>query len=130
MDYNKICFQEASKSCKPAKVHVNNEDNILLYKIQGLEKNNCIFLISVEKIGQNNQELKDLFEGKSMTCKVPREELVSLNIIEEPKISNYCTGPLKEAMYELIIKKLYSTIAQNLGPIYTEMEKALNKSIM
>ena len=55
-----------------------------------------------------------------MECNVPFEitEITNTN-----DIIDYCSGPLKESIYELIIKKMYGVIAQNLGSIISEVEQ-------
>ena len=58
-----------------------------------------------------------------MTCNIPYDVLDYVNILEEQRLLSYCSGPLKEAMLELMIEKLYGSIAQNFGTILNELEK-------
>ena len=72
-------------------------------------------------------ELIDLFEGKSMECKIPIDKIKEIHINKMENVINYCTGPLKESIYELIIKKLYGLVVQNIGEILKEVDKELFK---
>ena len=40
-------------------------------------------------------------------------------------IIQYCTGPLKESLYELIVKRMYELIIVNLGEIAEEAKNIM-----
>lgn len=123
------CFRQNEMSCKRSKVDVIKEGNLFSYQIDKKRLNTCYITVSVIEVNPSSgQELKSTFEGKSMNCKIPIDQLQKTSIISNNDIFELCTGPLKEATYELIIKKLYSVIAQNLGPILSKADEAINKT--
>ena len=64
-----------------------------------------------------------------MLCLIPKSELSLININEVENLLKYCTGQLKEGIYEIIIKKMYSIIISNLGEILGEVQTSLIKKI-
>jgi hypothetical protein len=118
---NSSCFNQKSADCQRSKFTLYNEDNKFQYSIVGNDKENCVIDIKLEKTSlSSSQEIKDNFEGKSMRCSIPTAQLKISSIQETSNILSYCTGPLKEATLELMIKKLYGVIAQNLGSIISQ----------
>ncbi|MBI2671087.1 hypothetical protein HYX18_03880 [Candidatus Woesearchaeota archaeon] len=119
------CFDKRAASCMPASYLYENQENIFQYNVIGSSFNHtCAIGIKLLKTSPlSSLETKQLFEGKSMTCKLPKEQLLIASVQETSNILNYCTGPLKEATLELMIKKLYGTIAQNLGAIINQISK-------
>lgn len=118
---NQDCFNEAAQKCSRAKVYIEDEDNLFEYRIVERKIDSCHVTIKVVQVSpEADQETIDLFEGKSMECNVPFEitEITNTN-----DIIDYCSGPLKESIYELIIKKMYGVIAQNLGSIISEVKE-------
>jgi len=117
---NQECFNEAAQKCAKAKVYIEEENTLFEYRIKERKENNCYVTITVITVDpEAKQETIDLFEGKSMDCYIPFEitEMTNTN-----DIISYCSGDLKEAIYELIIKKMYGVIAQNLGSIISEVK--------
>jgi hypothetical protein len=113
--YDKDCFDNSLNKCAKAKYFSEEEGSLFEYKITGKSQDNC--LINIKLINLESQdELKNSFVGKSMTCYLPLDKQVDLETIE------YCTGPLKEAMYELMIQKMYNILAQSLGEIMHQLE--------
>jgi len=123
-NYDTECFKAAASECKQAKLNVVTYDNTYLYEIKSKEKDSCMISIKLVKLSQNTpSEIVDLFDQKEMICTIPQSELNIDELIEKQGISDYCSGPLKEAMYELIIKRMYDVIAKNFGPIIKEIDK-------
>ncbi len=115
---NAKCFNEKAADCLRSKFTLYNEDNKFQYNIIWNDRGNCVIDIKLEKVSLNSpQDVKDNFEGKSMRCSIPTAQLKISPVQETSNILSYCTGPLKEATLELMIKKLYGVIAQNLGSI-------------
>jgi len=124
-EYDLNCFNELASECRPSKVNMIQEENTFEYAIEGIENDNCILTITIVEVSENSPvETVALLEGKSMTCSVPIETDLS-SIQQSSDILSYCTGPLKESMYELIIQKMYGVIAQNLGSVISEAKNAL-----
>lgn len=119
------CFNKKASYCVPAVYKSESQGNVFSYRILGSTLNDsCTIEIKLEKASiVSSQETKDLFEGKSMTCKFPKQQLLISPIQETSNILNYCTGPLKEATLELMIRKLYGAIAQNLGDVLNQIYK-------
>jgi len=121
------CFRQNEVVCKRSTVQVIKEGNLFSYTIDKQKQNTCFVTVSVVEVNPNSgQELKAAFEGKSMSCQIPLDQIKKVSVISNNDIFDFCTGPLKEATYELIIKKLYSVIAQNLGPILSKADQAIN----
>ena len=120
---NKTCFNNKAVLCQPALYTYENQGNIFEYRILGREiDESCKIEIKLAKVSEaSSLETKLLFENKAMKCTFPKKVLEISPIQETSGILNYCTGPLKEATLELMIKKLYGTIAQNLGGVLKQI---------
>jgi len=78
--------------------------------------------IKLTKMGVGNpEEMVRALEGKEMTCNIPMTKAREVSFDKMPDILNYCTGPLKEAVYEQVISNMYALIIKNLGPIVKEV---------
>lgn len=121
---DQACFLEATKSCRSAVVRVNEENNQFTYQIIDKEKDTCIIEVTATEV-YGDPELVALFSGKQMICTIPKGVLNEYFISDVPELTTYCTGELKEAMYEFIISKIYGAIAQNLGDILSEIKDAI-----
>lgn len=120
---NESCFNNAQSLCRPAKFTVSQEGNIFEYRIIGQEVKKCVISLKLSKVSTTySPELKNFFEGKEMRCSIDTEQLKISPIQETSNLLDYCTGPLKEATLEFMIKKLYGTITQNFGAILKEIE--------
>ena len=64
-----------------------------------------------------------------MKCLVPKNELSNVNFNEVENLLGYCTGSLKEGIYEILIKKMYGIIISNLGEILGEVQLNLIKKV-
>lgn len=118
-DYDQNCFNKAAEKCYKASFLKEEDSNILKYQIIGKEGDSCKIRVTITKVNPlADYETKQLFQGKHMECKIPKDTPIA----ESKEIIEYCSGPLKEAIYELIIKKMYNYIAQNIGEIISSME--------
>lgn len=116
--YSEECFNNAFRDCTKAKVIAYQNSNTLEYKIIEQEKDNCIVKIKIIDVNPLvDQNTKDTFQNKEMMCYLPIEEGFTTDKL------NYCEGPLKEAIYELTIQKMYNLLAQNLGEIISQMKE-------
>lgn len=122
---DEACFNDLFSQCKKANLRLGDDGHLFLYRVTGNSmKDFCTVSIKMEKLNEtSNPSLKEKFSGKVMTCDIPYELLANVKITEEQKILDYCHGPLKEAMLEFMIEKLYGSIAQNFGGILAELEK-------
>ena len=124
------CFEDAASVCQPVKYFNVINNNIYEYKISRSLGENCKIKISLGKSSIGTDfETKERLEGKSMVCLIPKTELYSVNLNEINNLLRYCTGSLKEGIYEVIIKNMYSVIISNLGEILGEVQTSLIKKI-
>ena len=120
---DKQCFQEYVTKCKPAQVAVLRNNNAYLYWIGNQLGKTCELKVKALRIDAGApQEFKSL-EGKEMSCKIPKNEINTVDKI--PNLLDYCAGPLKEATYSLIIKRMYSLVLKQLTPIKEELERTI-----
>lgn len=122
---DKECFSQAFEECKPSKYLVLIDNNYYSYTIKDKNSDSCILRIKLEKMAVGTPiDLLEKFEGKSMTCRIPIERL-DTEIEEISNIINFCTGPLKESIYELIIEKLYGLVLRNMGELISQVQEQL-----
>lgn len=115
------CFDEAFNNCKPAQTIALVDNNYYSYVIGGERGDNCKIEITLEKMAVGaSYDLVNSFEGKSMACMVPLDRTKEVSFDTMPDILTYCTGPLKEVIYEQIIANMYTLIVRNMGPIVNE----------
>jgi len=120
-EYDRSCFDLEFQSCNKAKYLFEDRGNLFEYTILGDKGSNCeIKIMILETSEESDFETRELFVGKSMTCLVPNSS-ESYTAVDTPY--DLCTGPLKEAMYELIIQKMYSVLAQNLGDLIYQLQE-------
>ena len=123
---DKICFEEVLKDCKSAKFINLRENN--LYEFQVIKKKGdlCEVNIELKKMGVGTPiKIVEKFEGKSMKCLIPRNAIAAGKVDEIENIINYCSGSLKEAIFELIIDRMYGLIIKNLGEISEDVKADL-----
>ena len=124
---DRACFDAAFKNCNPAKIVRILDNNYYYYAIDGAKGDNCKIRIQLTKMGVGtSQDLVLALEGKGMTCNIPMSKVKEVSFDAMPDVLNYCSGPLKEAIYEQIIGKMYSLIIKNLGPIVSEVKDFYN----
>ncbi len=120
------CFETAALKCDKASIKVRESNgSISQYTIKGGERNNCLLHIKLEKIGSSSQEMQNRFEGKDMLCKIPKNEFSRMKLEEMGSNLDYCHGPLKEEIYDVIIKKLYNLVVRDMSSILQEVERVL-----
>ena len=121
-----ICFNDAAQTCKKANFRTIKESNLFSYDIKGPRGDVCVIDIELEKMGVGTSiELIEKFEGKSMECRVPKSQLKDTTIEDLDNVINFCTGPLKESIYELMIKRLYGVIIGNMDEVLEEIKKTI-----
>lgn len=120
------CFSEKAYNCRPAEVYTSRDNNIYYYKINPTIANQCKLFIKFDRAQEGTpSEHITLLEGKSMTCTMPKSEMRKQDVLDMEGIMPYCTGPLKESLYELIVKRMYELIIINLEEISTEADKIM-----
>ncbi|HLD10833.1 MAG TPA: hypothetical protein VJB89_02025 [Candidatus Nanoarchaeia archaeon] len=120
------CFNDLALKCSRAKVIASNNGDLYSYEIKGKKENGCIIIVFLKFIQNNNNPiLKGMLENKGMICNVPLEIIQLKPISDLEDLSDYCTGPLKEAAIEVTLEKLYSIVVANLGEIGKEYQNVL-----
>lgn len=80
-------------------------------------------MMAVYMIKANEDTIPDLrgfLESKGMICEVPLKELGGRGVSEIETLYGYCTGPLKEAILQITVEKLYDLASKNIGPVAIE----------
>ena len=112
------CFNRAFFSCTKAKVIAEQNENIFKYTILEKKDDNCLVNVELIEVSSKLDDLtKQRFQDRSMNCLLPISEGFTTDNL------NLCEGPLKEAIYEVTIQKMYNLLAQNLGDIISQMRQ-------
>jgi len=110
---NQTCFINSLWKCNKITFLSSTENSTWYYSINGMSAGKCI--VTVKSISlKTDVETATALIGKSMDCEIPKE--ISGSFMPESKIE-YCHGLLKEALQDLIIKKMHLFIIQNIGQI-------------
>ena len=112
------CFDNAVRLCKPVSFVKYTNNNIYAYTIYRSLGEDCIIHISLKSVAPgSDRDIKDLLEGKSMKCSIPKSLLDNRKLDELENMLNYCHGDLKEGIYELIIKRMYGVVIVNIDEV-------------
>lgn len=113
------CFNEDIIRCKRASWTNDAEEAVWIYTIKGKSEGSCATEVKLDTIKEGKLDIGKA-EGKSMVCYLP------LGTMAVPgKDLERCTGPLKEELQDLIIKRMHSYILENLGDISEELTKTV-----
>jgi hypothetical protein len=107
------CFDNHLETCERAEF-IGGQRMVFEYIIEGKNGDNCEVNVELLQGELNNQESIKM-EGHKMNCMLP----YGVVMIPESDVGN-CHGLLKEGLQDLIIKKLYNYVVQNLGRINLE----------
>lgn len=109
------CFEAHMARCTPA-VFVNEEDEATWkYSVLGTKQRTCETEVTLLNAKEGELDLRK-YEGAQMRC------YYTIGVAGFPeKNLAACHGPLKEAMQEIAIEKLYKYIVANLGEIREEL---------
>ncbi len=122
------CFNKNIKTCTPCKYIRMQNNNLYKYTISRSFSNKCILTIKNKKMAIGSDfDAKNLLEGKSMKCRIPKSKLSEIELDNMKDLLNYCTGPLKEGIYELLLKRMYALVVSQMSHIVKEAEQVLRK---
>ena len=125
--YTDECFDNAARKCNKAEYVKIDNGNTFKYDIERSYGDSCRLNIKIEEIDDaHGQELKNLFQGKSMTCDIPKDKF-NVEFLKLENSIDYCHGILKEAMYELILQRIYDLAVKQIGDVVFEIEDVLEK---
>ncbi len=117
------CFKSHQEKCTRTEYIKDSSTATWLYKIKGKEKKDCKIEVKVLQMKKGSLD-KIRLEGKSMDCYLP------LGSLKNPEADlSFCNGVLKEEIQNLMIKKLYSYVIDNIGEISKELNKELTKVV-
>lgn len=120
------CFDKALSKCSGASFTLYTQGNVYLYESFPSFGDTCKVIVTMEKAVEGTDILlRTSLEGKSMTCEFPRSKIKSEKLSEMEDFADFCSGPLKEAMYEMIVQRMYALVIANLGEISLEARKAV-----
>ena len=121
------CYEKSAAECKRAKIYTEETGGtITFYKIKGEDGDDCkLYVKIVETNPELSPETASLFEGKDMNCKIPLNKFSRMKMEEMGSNLDYCTGPLKEETYGVLVKKLYKLVLDDLGLVLEEVERVI-----
>lgn len=94
------CFFDMANQCKSAVLIVDEAGTI--YKFES--SSDCTFTKTITQISETEPEdIINLFEGKSLNCEYIKNDFETKWVTTLLGGLDRCTGPLKEAFYELTI---------------------------
>ncbi len=124
------CFLEYVKDCSPVKYGNLINNNKYKYEISRSFGSKCKLWVYLERASEGTDfETKEKLVGKSMRCLIPKDELAFVKVTEVNNLLQYCTGSLKEGIYEIIIKNMYNLILSNLGEVLSDVQTSLIKQL-
>ena len=122
------CFDELAKKCTGARLEALKDANIYEYTIKGQMGNDCGVNIKLKSMALGTPvDIVNKLEGKDAECKVPLALLKENRINEIENLLSYCSGTLKESVYEVIMDDMYELIIKNMGNITKIVEKDISK---
>lgn len=114
---NERCFYDAINSnCKRVSYLRSDDQSSWLYKIAGKNKDSCDIQVQLLELKEGLIDISEL-QGKKMTCTVLKGD----TIYPEEDVSK-CTGPLKEDLQDILIKRMHNYLLQNVGEISEEFK--------
>jgi len=113
------CFNNALITCDKAFYVKDTTNTLIQYKIIGRSGDSCNVNVKLLQVVKGSPELAAI-EGKEMNCFTPFGALT----VPESNIE-LCHGLLKEAIQDMIIKRMHAQIVENLGKINEEITNVL-----
>lgn len=115
------CFLDGLENCNRATYISHKEGNIWKYTIQPSiipGRKTCTVYVKNIVIASST-ELAQNIQGKSMKCVIP-EQYAGAFIEIHTKLE-FCSGPLKEKLQDMLLERLYNYIIQHLGELSQEV---------
>jgi len=117
------CFDEYRDSCKPVLFRSIINNNYYEYTILRSFGSNCRINVELVQSAPGTEvDIKELLEGRSMVCKIPKHLINGNDINEVDNMLSYCHGYLKEGIYELVVRKMYSLVIANINGILGDVK--------
>jgi hypothetical protein len=97
---NQQCFIDMANQCKASIYEINEAGTIYKYE----SSSDCTFTKTITQVSDTEPgDIIDLFEGKSLNCEYIKNDFETKWVTTLLGSLDRCTGPLKEAFYELTI---------------------------
>jgi len=110
------CLEDALAKCRPISYEKLQNSNLYIYKIYRSFSKECRVKVTLERMAIGSDlDLINLLEGKTMMCQIPRNEPEAI------KKLNYCTGPLKEGLQQVLIQRVYGLLIKDIPEILEKM---------
>ena len=127
---DKLCFQSYFQECKTAKLITIKNDNVYSYSVESSFSNSCNLRVRMERIALGaDPHFERLLEDKEMYCNIPRDTLAEVDPDNFNTFLDYCSGELKEGLYELVIERMYTLVVKELHGILQQSERALLEKV-
>ena len=109
---DKACFDDTFSRCVNSQYTHYEDGNRYLYEIKGSKIDYCIMTVYMDEMGMDvDDNVKNRLEGKGMVCEVDE----STDIYNTKELSVSCTGPLKEALLQMTVERLYGFVVKTFG---------------
>jgi len=113
------CFKESMASCSKATYINDMPEATWKYRISGASNGECVINVKMLQAKKGTIDMSRL-AGYSMDCSY------SLGVTSYPESDlSKCHGRLKEELQDVIIKKLYSYIIENIGQVSESLKNAV-----
>ena len=122
------CFAENVEKCGASSFIDVKNNNIYQYVIWPGFLDQCHVRVTLERVSVGAPPEYLELEGKEMMCTISKDDLEATSLDNFDNFMDYCTGPLKEELYELIIKRMYENVVSQLGPILISAGDVLGES--
>jgi len=105
------CFTQSLINCEKATYLQDSPYSLMKYKILGPSSKNCNIEVLLVQVKKGEIGLLEL-EGSKMVCSIP------LGTFVKPESNlERCSGELKEKIQGIVINRMHSELASNIGRI-------------
>lgn len=118
------CFTERARECRPTDVIVVQANNAYGYSVRS-SIGDCSVHVILERVEAGAPAEFQALEGKRMICAIPKKELDGFSLDQFDAYMPYCHGLLKEGLYEIVLKRVYSNLLGHLSGVVQEAERVL-----
>jgi len=115
------CFNARAQECKPTDVAQVSDNNVYTYSVRG-SLGVCRIHVILERAEAGAPAEFRTLEGQKMVCKIPHSELEGFSLDTFDRYMSYCHGLLKEGLYELILRRVYSNLVGQMGSILSQVD--------
>jgi len=107
---DELCFRINLRNCEKASYNTGE----WFYRIIGKSKGDCIVYVKNIYLYGKDVDIAETLKGKEMNCYIP---LYEAGFYMPTDDIDKCHGPLKEAILDLMVKRMHLYIIKNIGEI-------------